>query len=118
MSTSSDPVQMLIDAGAIPASPYSPASRYRGVALATLARADGTPIAYGLRRLIPPRREIAIAAVHVVQGGERPDLIAHAAYDEPLLYWRVADGNVVVDPFELSDEVGARIALPVPPTGV
>jgi hypothetical protein len=117
MTTSSDPVQMLIDAGAIPASPYSPASRYRGVALATLARADGTPMAYGQRRLIPPRREIAVAAFHVVQGSERPDLVAHAAYDEPLLYWRIADGNAVIDPFELSDEVGARIALPVPPTG-
>ena len=117
MSTSSDPVQMLIDAGAIPASPYPPASRYRGVPLATLTRADGTLIAYGQRRLIPPRREIATAALHVVQGGARPELIAHAAYDEPLMYWRIADGNAVIDPFELCAEIGARIALPVPPTG-
>lgn len=110
----SDPVQMLIDAGAIPQSPYSESSRYRGVALATFARPDGTTIAYGKRRLIPPRREIAIAATHLVRGGERPDLIAHAAYGQALLYWRIADGNAVIDPNELTDEIGARIALPVP----
>lgn len=114
MSTS-DPVQMLIDAGAIPASPFSESSRYRGVPLATLARADGSLIAYAKRRLIPPRREIALAAVHIVQGGERPDLQAHAFYEQPLLYWRIADGNAVIDPFELSDTLGARIAIPVPP---
>jgi hypothetical protein len=114
MSTS-DPVQMLIDAGAIPASPYSESSRYRGVALATLTRADGSLVAYSKRRIIPPRREIALAAVHLVQGGERPDLQAQLFYEQPLLYWRVADGNAVIDPFELSDTLGARIAIPVPP---
>lgn len=111
---SNDPVQMLIDAGAIPASPYSESSRYRGVALTTFVRPDGSSIAHGKRRLVPPQREIAIAATHLVRGGERPDLIAHAAYGQALLYWRIADANAVIDPFELTDEIGARIVLPVP----
>ncbi|MDE1948643.1 MAG: baseplate wedge protein 53 [Burkholderiales bacterium] len=115
--SSNDPVQMLIDAGAIPATPFSESSRYRGVELATLARADGSLLAYVRRRFIPPRREIALAAGHLVQGGERPDRLANQQYGDPLLYWRIADGNAVIDPNELTDEVGALIAIPVPPAG-
>lgn len=113
-----DPVQLLIDAGAIPATPFGEASRYRGVALATRARADGSVEAYVQRRLIPPRRDIAIAAMHLVQGGERPDLLAHRHYAQALLYWRIADGNAVIDPFELTDTAGARVAVPVAPSGL
>lgn len=114
---SQDPLQALIAAGAIPASPYTASSRYRGVAIATYTGADGRSIAYGLRRLIAPRREIAIVAHHVVQGGERPDLLAHATYGDALLDWRIADANAVIDPAELTDTLGAVIALPVPPAG-
>lgn len=110
-----DPVQMLIDAGAIPSSPFSEASRYRGVALATVARADGTPQAYVRRRFVPAQRDIPIAAVLAVSGGERPDLLAHRHYGQALLYWRIADGNAVIDPFELTDTAGRRVLLPVPP---
>lgn len=117
MTNMSDPVQMLIDAGAIPASPYSDFSRYRGVALTTLTRAGGSLVAYGKRRFIPPRSQIGIAATHLVQGGERPDLLAHAAYQQPLLQWRVGDGNAVIDLFELTNTIGARVSLPVPPGG-
>jgi hypothetical protein len=111
-----DPVQMLIDAGAIAATPFGPESRYRGVALGKLAQGDGSSLAYVKRRLIPPRHAIAQGAVHVVQGHERPDLVAHRHYGEPLLYWRIADGNAVIDPFELTDTLGARIGIPVPPS--
>jgi hypothetical protein len=113
----SDPVQMLIDAGAIPASPYSESSRYRDVALTTLTLADGSVVAYGKRRFIPPRRDIAIAAMHLVRGGERPDLLAHQAYRQALLQWRIGDGNAVIDLFELTDTLGARVSVPVPPGG-
>lgn len=115
MTSVSDPVQLLIDAGAIPASPYGESSRYRGVALAAWTRPDGTLLAYSKRRFIPPRREIASAAVHLVRGGERPDLLAQQHYQQPLLQWRIADGNAVIDPFELTDTPGARVVVPVPP---
>ncbi len=113
--SSSDPVQMLIDAGAIPASPFGDASRYKGAALGTLARADGSLTAYVRRRFVPALRDIASAAGHVVQGGERPDLLAWQPYGDPLLYWRIADGNAVIDPNELTDTVGAVVSIPVPP---
>ena len=57
-----DPVQALIDAGAIPTSPFAPDSRYVGVALGRLpdaARASRA-LPYVLRRFIPQQRDIAV----------------------------------------------------------
>jgi hypothetical protein len=108
-----DPVQLLIDAGAIPSSPFLPASRYAGVPLARYARGAGDPgVPYVLRRFIPQRRAIAIGAEHIVAAGERPDNLAALVFGDPRLYWRIADANAVTDPFELTDTLGARIALP------
>jgi hypothetical protein len=111
-----DPVQQLIDAGAIPAHPFAPNSRYAAVALA-IHRRDasdpGTP--YVLRRFIAQRRDVDIASEHIVQSLERPDSIAAQALGDPELYWRVADANAVTDPFELTDTPGERILLPLPP---
>lgn len=111
----SDPVQMLIDAGAIPASPFGPASRYSGVAIARYVRGPGDAgTAYLLRRFIPQRRDIALAGQHLVQAGERYDLLASTILGDPELFWRLADANAVLDPFALTDTLGARIAVPRP----
>lgn len=108
-----DPVQLLIDAGAIPSSPFGPASRYSGVPSARhAANADDPGVPYVLRRFIAQRRDIALAAAHIVGAGERPDTLAAQVFGEPRLYWRIADANAVTDPFELTDTLGARIALP------
>ena len=108
-----DPVQLLIDAGAIPSSPFGPASRYADVALARFAPGAGAPgLPYVLRRFIPQRRDIALAATHIVGAGERPDTLAAEVLGEARLYWRIADANAVSDPFALTDTLGARIALP------
>src|SRR5258707_9777311 len=98
-----DPVQLLIEAGAIPASPFAATSRYRGVALSRYALRPGDPgVPYVLRRFIPQRRDIAIAAVHIVQAGERPDLLAARSFGDAELYWRIADANAVTDPAALT----------------
>ena len=33
---------------------------------------------------------------------------------DPELYWRIADANVVTDPFELTDTPGDRVQIPRP----
>ncbi len=110
-----DPLQALIDAGAIPTSPFAPNSRYYGIAFGLYQPDASRPgIAYVLRRFIPQRRDIAIVLEHIVQSGERPDLLSAHAFADAELYWRIADANVVTDPFELTDTLGARIAIPVP----
>jgi hypothetical protein len=116
-----DPVQLLIDAGAIPASPFGPNSRYSGVPLGRFvpparARDAADPgVVYVLRRFIPQRRDIAIAAEHIVSAGERPDTLGAQVLGDAELYWRLADANAVTDPFELTDTLGARLGVPLPP---
>lgn len=120
MSTT-DPVQMLIDAGAIPSNPFDENSRYRNVAIALLP-APGTgptrsitraPVAYLRRRFIAQPGDVAIAAYVAVNASERPDLLATRTLGEPLAWWRLADANGVDDPNALTDTPGARIAVPV-----
>jgi hypothetical protein len=104
-----DPVQQLIDAGAIPAHPFAANSRYSGVGIALHG-----DTAYIRRRFIPQRRDIQTVGEYVVRALERPDLQAAQLLGDPELYWLLADANAVTDPFELSDRAGAHIAIPPP----
>lgn len=108
-----DPIQMLIDAGAIPSEPFDPLSRYRGVPIALHARgADEPPIAYVRRRFIPQQQNIAIAVRATIAAFDRPELLADRTLGSPLAYWRIADANAVADPVELTDRPGSRVAIP------
>jgi hypothetical protein len=106
-----DPVQLLIEAGAIPANPFAPNSRYYGVAL---GRYGDPGVAYVLRRFIPQKGDIPIAGEHIVHGAERPDLLAAGTLGDPELYWRIADANAVTDPNDLTATLGARVVIPQP----
>jgi len=111
-----DPVQLLIEAGAIPSTPFVPQSRYNGVPLALLQRRPDDPgVPYVLRRFVPAPQAIAAAGQHVVSAKDRPDLLGAAYLGDPLLYWRGADANAVVDPNELTDTLGRRVVIPQPP---
>jgi hypothetical protein len=110
-----DPVQALIDAGAIPSSPFAPTSRYAGVPLGRYQRDAADPgVPYLLRRFLPRPAEAPTAFEHIVQAGERPDLLASAVFGDPEFYWQIADANAVTDPFELTDTLGARLRIPAP----
>lgn len=111
-----DPVQLLIDAGAIPSAPFDPQSRYAGVALAVLQRRPGDArVVYVRRRFIPAPGTLGLAARHVVSALDRPDLLGARYLGDALLYWRIADANAVVDPHELTDTLGRRVVIPQPP---
>lgn len=110
-----DPVQLLIDAGAIPSTPFVAQSRYSGVPLAVLQRRPGDPgVVYVLRRFIPAPGTPAAIARHLVSALERPDLLGAAFLGDALLYWQIADANAVVDPNELTDTVGRLVVIPQP----
>ena len=111
-----DPVQLLIDAGAIPSSPFVQQSRYSGVALAVLQQRPAEPaIVYVRRRFIPAPGDLSIAGRHVVSAHDRPDLLGAKYLGDALFYWRIADANAVVDPNELTDTLGRRILITLPP---
>ena len=111
-----DPVQLLIDAGASPNTPFVQQSRYYGVPLAVLQRHPGDPgVVYVKRRFIPQAASEPVAGRHTVKAGDRPDLLASAYLGDALLFWRIADVNAVVDPHELTDILGRRLIIPQPP---
>lgn len=111
-----DPIQLLIDAGAIPSTPFVPQSRYAGVPLALLQRRPEEPaVVYVCRRFIPAPSAARIAELHMVSAQDRPDLLGARYLGDVLLYWRIADANAVVDPNELTDTLGRRLAIPLPP---
>ena len=111
-----DPVQLLIDGGAIPSTPFGPQSRYNGAPLALLQRRPGEPgVVYVRRRSMPAPNALTIVARHVVSALDRPDLLGAKYLGEPLLYWRIADANAVIDPNELTDTLGRRVAIALPP---
>jgi hypothetical protein len=112
----SDPVQLLIEAGAISADPFNEDSRYHGIAQGLYVREAGSPgVRYVLRRFIPQRREMAIAAEHIVVSSDRPDLLSAQTLGVAELYWRLADANAVIDPNDVTDTIGARVVIPQPP---
>jgi hypothetical protein len=116
-----DPVQMLIDAGAIPATPFGPNSRYARVSIARfeLARSDGDgggeSVPYVLRRFVPQARDIPIALHYGLRGRDRIDLLAAHYLGDAELHWRIADANLATDMLELTANPGQRIAIPLPP---
>jgi hypothetical protein len=113
---STDPIKMLIEAGAIATDPFAPNSRYHGIGQALYSWHAGDPVVrYVLRRFIPQRRAIGVLFEHIVQSGERPDLLAAQTMGDAELYWRIADANAVIDPRAVTDTVGARVLIPTPP---
>jgi hypothetical protein len=114
-----DPVQLLIDAGAIPVTPFGPSSRYANVAISRyqLSPSD-PPVAYVLRRFIPQFRDIPISGMHIVRDGDRADLLAAHYLGYPELLWRIVDANAAADVLLLTTKAGDRIAIPLPPGSV
>ena len=70
-----DPVQLLIDAGAIPSTPFVPQSRYSGVPLAVLQRRARASRAWCTCAAASSRapEHLTIAGRHVVTATDRPD---------------------------------------------
>lgn len=111
-----DPVQLLIEAGAIPTSPFGPASRYAGVTIVRYQRSPADPgVPYVRRRFAPRLREIGIAAEHTVRAGDRIELLAALYLGDVEFHWRIADANAAGDMFELTATPGHRLAIPLPP---
>jgi hypothetical protein len=110
-----DPIQLLIEAGALPATTYPPTSRYAGVLVHTHEPGDGRlPVAYLARRLVPAPERLAAVGEYPVEEGDRLDLIAARRLGDPELWWRLADANPTVDPTSPPGPVGRRLRITLP----
>lgn len=110
-----DPIQVLIDSGAIPDSPFGPSSRYANVAIGRYQVVGGDAVRFVQRRFVPQARDIPLATRHLVRAGDRVDILAAHYLGDVELTWRVADANLATDLLELTATVGQRLAIPFPP---
>ena len=89
-------------------------SRYHNLETATLESADERLIVYLRRRFLPDPANFALLQEHRVSACQRPDHLAALYLNDPEQFWRLADANGVMQPEELTDEIGkvVRITLP------
>jgi nucleoid-associated protein YgaU len=92
---------------------FNPTSRYYQLKNATYTDARGRKIVYKVRRLLPRGATVAAQSAVRVRPADRLDLIAARSVGDPTLFWRLADANDAMDPFDLA-EPGAALKTPRP----
>lgn len=92
---------------------FPPTSRYHGIPLSSLTRADGEQTPYLTRRFLPPSDRFAFLHVHLVTEGERMDTIAGSELGDPEGYWRICDANDAMRPDDLAT-VGRSLRITLP----
>jgi hypothetical protein len=84
-------------------------SRYGQLTPLTVVGPNGSPV-----RIVPIRFIQPTAAVIArrIKQGDRPDLLAYEFFQEPQLFWRIADANETMRPSELTALPGSLIGIP------
>ncbi len=98
---------------------FEPTSRYArlGISTLTVTGPDGQDrqIRYVQRRFLPAAADAGTTIVeHTVTQGDRLDNITGKYLGDPTQFWRVCDANEVMNPGELTAEVGRRIRIALP----
>ena len=89
-------------------------SRYYHLKDATYEDASGRPIIYKRRRFLPQGFDMPLLTLITVTEGERLDLIAARTLGASEHFWRVCDANNALNPFDLTDEIGAVLRVSPP----
>jgi hypothetical protein len=93
---------------------FEPNSRYYALETTTITLSDGRTIAYKRRRFLPEGTAMPLLAEVTVVQDERLDLIAARTLGDSEQFWRVADANNAIDPFELTTVVGLTLRVGLP----
>ena len=93
---------------------FDPTSRYYALKDASYVQPDGTVVVYKKRRFLPQAETIRSLSEVVTVRGDRLDLIAFRTLGRPELFWRIADANDAMDPFDLTATAGTTLRIPVP----
>src|SRR5262249_3580472 len=109
-----DPLQELLNAGAIGTSPFPPNSPHPGLPVGKLDLPGQAPAPYLRRRFIAPPERFAEGQQHPVGEGDRIDNVAAQYLGDPELYWQVADANGAMEPAELTEAPGRRLRITLP----
>lgn len=93
---------------------FEPTSRYFNLETATLTATDGRVLRYVKRRFLPQGEDMSLLVEVTVTDGDRPDLITARSLGDAEQFWRVADANNTMNPFDLTVEPGAIVRVPIP----
>jgi hypothetical protein len=89
-------------------------SRYYSIETVTYTGPDGRSHSYKRRRFLPQGENMTVLTETIVTQGDRLDLITARTLGDPLQFWRVCDANNALNPFDLTEEVGRRLKIPMP----
>jgi hypothetical protein len=92
-------------------------SRYYNLETVMLTLPDGRVVAYKRRRFLPQGELMTLLIEVTVTEGDRLDLITARTLGDPEQFWRVADANNAMNPFDLTTEIGRSLRVPVPQPG-
>lgn len=92
-------------------------SRYYNLETVKLTLPDGREAVYKRRRFLPRGSAMPLLAEVSVTEGDRLDLITARTLGDPEHFWRVADANVAMNPFDLTAEIARVLRVPVPQPG-
>jgi hypothetical protein len=92
-------------------------SRYYNLETLKLTAADGREVVYKSRRFLPRGSAMPLLVEANVTEGDRLDLITARTLGDPEHFWRVADANDAMNPFDLTAETGRVLRVPVPQPG-
>jgi nucleoid-associated protein YgaU len=96
---------------------FDPTSRYYSIADTHYDAPDGRRYVYKKRRFPPIASTDGQGAVRV-RDGDRLDTLATRALGDPLQFWRIADANHAMNPFDLVLTVGTALNVPAISFGV
>jgi hypothetical protein len=93
---------------------FDPTSRYYPIKDARYTEAGGNVVVYKRRRFLPQGEKLLSVAEVVVSQEDRLDLIAFRTLGRPEVFWRVADANDAMNPFDLTAVPGVTLRIPAP----
>ena len=70
--------------------------------------------AHKRRRFIPSYKDQTTLVEHTVVQGDRFDNIAARSVGDPTQFWHICDANDVLQPEELTDDIGRVIEIKAP----
>lgn len=93
---------------------FDSTSRYYSIETATYTTSDGEDVTYVRRRFLPKAEDMQALLVATVTDEDRLDLITARTLGAPGQFWRIADANNAMNPFDLTDEPGRELDVPAP----
>lgn len=107
-------LQSLLQSAPLEATLFPPNSRYHGLPIQKMVQPDGREVAYVSRRFVPLQEQFETLRIRRIVQGDRIDNLAYEVLGDPEQFWRLCDANNVLDPQELTAEVGRAIRITLP----